>query len=645
MENINTITQIFKCPLIIHCCLLAFFFIHTTEIISQQITTNKKSKKFYLKAEEKYKLRDFETALKFLRKSSMEDPSFTLPYLQMAKIYQALGQIDSSYKTLSKYINTSRFPSTRALQNYSAIAFDRGHYEQAQNSLDKLLKQKPSLNTNREISLLSKNLHFVKKQLQNHEKINVKKLDGSINKYKLQYLPTITVDQSTMVFTKRDSIYDDEDIVISHKSGNIWSEPVSISSVINTPLNEGACTISADGRKMIFTSCDRSDSRGSCDLYVSEKNGEQWTKPSNLGSNINTKYWESQPSLSADGKILYFSSNRPGGLGGKDLWMSKQIDGKWQLPKNLSPDINTFKDEITPFIHPNGVTLYFSSTGHVNMGGFDLFKTTYENEKWNEPTNLGYPINTHRDEVALLITGDGKTAYFTQEKRKHTQIENSDLVSFELPPQLRAKKVSYVMGHVIDANTKKNLKAQIEIVDIKTNKMIYNNHSDSITGIYTMVLPSEKLLAGYVKKKGYLYSNFQFATKENSIQKTDTLLIKLEPINTGKQIVLKNIYFSINSYELDNKSNSEIQNAFQLLKENNNIIVLIKGHTDDIGSEEYNKKLSFQRATSVRDALVKKGIDKKRIYAEGYGSTQPKYPNTNSENRKKNRRIAFEIIK
>ncbi|MEO9482121.1 MAG: OmpA family protein [Ekhidna sp.] len=647
MEDIITDPQIHGHPLkkgIVFLFLLVISFC----VFSQGglSTDSKKARKLYEKADKKYKERDFEGAISFLEEAAKEDPNFSEAYIRMGSLYNALGQEDSVYSKFSVYVRVAPNPIASVLERLAFMAFDRGHYSVSESFLNDFLLKVPERGGSPEIILLKKSLEFAEKQLAHSpDSIRIQILPPEINRFTLQYLPSITIDNATMFYTKRDYLQGDEDIVVSYYENKQWTPAQSVSPRINSPLNEGACTVSADGRTMIFTSCDGRNSLGSCDLYISKKTGDSWSKPKNLGKPINSVYWESQPSLSSDGKTLYFSSNRIGGHGGRDIWSSKNIDGKWTKPQNLGDSINTNRDETTPFIHPNGVSLYLSANGYPGMGGYDLYVASKNDSTWSKPQNLGYPINTHKDEVAIVIGADGKTAYFAKEEQKNFEILDSKIVQITLPDDVRSKSASYVIGRVFDAQTRKPLKAAIEVIDLASNETIYDNKSDSISGEYFMVLPVGLDLASYVKKKGYLYNDFHFQTALNNAFKPDTIDINLEPISAGRTLVLENIYFEIDSYVISEKSKSEIDNAYQLLNENPEIEVEIAGHTDDAGTHEYNQQLSRLRAKAVFDELLRKGIAKDRIVFQGYAESQPLVPNDSGINRQSNRRIEFRILK
>ncbi|MEQ9468454.1 MAG: OmpA family protein [Ekhidna sp.] len=608
-------------------------------------TESKKAKKLYEKADKKYRERDFTGAISLLEESTKEDPNFFEAYIRMGSLYNAMGNEDSVYSKFQKYAGLAPDPLASVLEKLSFMAFDRGEYEKAQSFLDSFLKRVPERSSGTEIQLLIKSLEFVNDQLSKPgDSVIVETLPSEINRFKLQYLPSVTIDNAAIFYTKRDDVRGDEDIVVSHYKNGSWQSAQSVSSRINSPLNEGACSVSADGRTLIFTSCDDKYSLGSCDLYITQKVGDVWSQPKNIGKPVNSIYWESQPSLSADGKTLYFSSNRKGGYGGRDLWVSKNTNGKWTEPVNLGEAINSPRDETTPFIHPNGTWLYFSANGYPGMGGYDLYVSKFDSV-WHMPENLGYPINTFRDEVAIVITGDGSQAYFAKEEQKNFEILESKLVSIKLPLELKATGASYIVGNVTDSKTGKPLGAEIEIIDLTTNEKIYQSKSDSLSGEYYMVLPSGLSLGAYVKKKGYLYSDQHFTSEINDLSSPDTLDLLLDPVEIGKSIVLKNIYFDLDSYEIREESQSEIENAFQLMRQNPKIIVEIAGHTDDSGTRSHNMELSKQRAKAVHDRLIEMGINSDRLNYKGYADSSPLLPNTSENNRKSNRRIEFRVLR
>jgi outer membrane protein OmpA-like peptidoglycan-associated protein len=460
-----------------------------------------------------------------------------------------------------------------------------------------------------------------------------------------------TADQQELIFTRRISNDNeaDEDLVVSRKNKDgRWTSPVSISKNINSRWNEGTCTISADGRKLIFTSCLGRDGFGSCDLFQSIKIGDEWTAPVNLGPNVNTADWESQPSLSADGRMLYFVSDRRGGLGRRDIWVSHLgADGIWMKAENAGKQINSQYDEISPFIHANNKTLYFASNGLPGFGGYDLFyvERTPENS-WSNPVNVGGPINNHQDQFSLFITADGNKGYYVHEERVKEGYDASKIYETNIPEKFRVKfRSNYVKGIIRAKESKAKLAADIELININTNEVVSFVRSDSVSGEYLMVLTQGAEYALYVNKKGYLFQSLNFNYSEIENFEPITLDVELEKVKEGSVSVLKNIFFDTDKYDLQEKSITELQKIIRFLNENPATRIEISGHTDNVGSVTYNRQLSENRAKSVYNYLTKNGVDPKRMMPKGYGADKPVGSNDTEEGRQLNRRIEFKVIR
>ena len=469
--------------------------------------------------------------------------------------------------------------------------------------------------------------------------IKPKLLSSTINFKAKQYFPVLTADNNTLLFTARDDA-GDENIYLTDFEKEKWTTPKSISDQINTPFNEGTCTISADGKIMVFTSCEGRDSFGSCDLYISKKMGENWSKPENLGNKVNSRYWDSQPSLSSDGSKLYFSSERPLGYGKKDIWMSElDQNGNWKPAVNLGPNINTSQEDVSPFIHANGYSLFFSSNGREGMGKFDIYLSTLKNDQAQEAINLGYPINTVDDELSLFITADGKTAYYSLDNNQKV-----NLYKFDIPEELNSKieKTYFLKGFVLDKKTQKAVYASIELLDIKTGQKISKFLSDPITGDYLAILPGHGQYVLYIESPDYLFKslNFDFSKEYES----KVLDIELQKIEKESAEILNNIFFDSGMATLRSESHIELEKLKKLLTQNSKLRLEISGHTDDIGNDLTNLDLSKKRAQSVVDYLIEKGIDKTRMEVKGWGETKPIAKNDSEENRQLNRRIEIKFL-
>jgi outer membrane protein OmpA-like peptidoglycan-associated protein len=441
----------------------------------------------------------------------------------------------------------------------------------------------------------------------------------------------------------------DEDLMTATFNGETWSPPVSLASSINTPENEGTASLSADGRTLVFTACQGRKGFGSCDLYMSHKTGSDWSTPENLGPTINSHYYESQPALSADGRQLYFVSDRPGGKGRRDIWRSDlSTDGNWAQPVNLGEPINTAANEASPFIHANGQSLFFASEGHVGLGGYDLFVADRGASGWSMPANLGYPINTSEDQASLFVTANGTRAYYSFEEQKDGVSQKSRLYTFDLPESLRdrVRPVSFLKGIVADAKTKKPLAATVELVDLKTNQVVSRVEADTQTGQYTAVLPSGGEYALYVNVPGYLFKSLSFDFTQKTKGEGMSLSIPLESVAGGASAneTLNNLFFEYGRYDLADKSLTELNRLSVFMQANPTVNVEISGHTDDKGDAAANQVLSQKRAQAVVSYLTKAGVQPNRIRAVGYGKTRPLVPNTNDENRRLNRRIEWRVL-
>ena len=419
-----------------------------------------------------------------------------------------------------------------------------------------------------------------------------------------------------------------------------------LASPLNSEDNEGAASISPDGRFLYFAKCNASDGLGSCDIYVSERNGNTWSKPKNLGVNVNSSAWDSQPSIASDGRTLFFVSNREGGFGKSDIYYSYlKKDGSWTKAKNLGEKINTQNNEISPFIHPSNTTLYFSSDGHIGMGGQDIFYSKIENGKFSSPINIGYPINTDADETCFFVNSEGNLAFYASNSLEENY-GNTDIYFFKLYKEAQPTKVITLKGKIIYDDFKKRNQALLEIKNLKTNRIVASTTSDKITDNYILALPVGEDYAMNVTCSGYLFYSENFSLK--GINDTVSVIeedITLQAIKEGQSVVLKNIFFETNSFELKEESNAELQTMLELMQKNPTLRVEISGHTDNIGKDDYNISLSENRAKSVRQWLVDKGIDTQRIVAKGYGKTKPIADNSTEEGRQQNRRTEFKIIK
>lgn len=534
-----------------------------------------------------------------------------------------------------------------ALQWLAKDAQAREDYKTAANYWKSLLNRLEGRKSN-SLQRLAKSqlesVEFALSALENPVPIERKPLSDTVNRMQLQFFPVLTADQETLIFTGLNE-GGNEDIYISKFENGRWSLPASLSPNINTDSNEGTCTISADGHTLVFTGCNRQDGYGSCDLYITYWKGGKWSVPENMGEKISTRYWESQPSLSADGTVLYFASDRPGGQGKADLWKTERNEnGEWGEPVNLGPTINTPEDENAPFIHANGSTLFYASKGLPGMGGFDIFLVELGSDSEPNPVNLGYPINNSGNQVGLFITADGTRAYYTEDRTEPGKKRSSLLYTFDIPDTLKTLflPTRYVKGRVLDSETGKPVMAQLKLYDLNTQQMVSGFVSDEVTGEYLAIVNKDSHYALYIESEGYLFKSLTFDVGDQDLSLNKDILV--ERLRKDKVEILNHVFFETGDYTLTEKSKLELDKLVQFMTENKMVRIEVSGHTDDIGNDDDNQVLSEKRAESVFNYLTRKGIAAERVEYRGLGERNPLVPNDSDENRKINRRIEWRIL-
>ncbi|MES2514218.1 MAG: OmpA family protein [Bacteroidota bacterium] len=519
-----------------------------------------------------------------------------------------------------------------------------------------------------------------KKETANPQRVFVDNLGANINTNYPEYSAFITADESMIAFTacrnsttggKVDEQYGGfmEDLYISSKAGGKWTAAQNFGPVVNSEEHDATAGLSPDGSILFVYKFKEKDGG---DIYVSNLVGNSWTKPEHLNKNINSKGHESSVSLSYDGKRLYFISDREGGTGDRDMYYSdKDLKGEWGTAINAGPALNTKYGEEGVFIHPDGKTIYFSSKGHNTMGGYDIFKTTFEDGKWGEPVNLGYPINGPDDDVFFVISGSGNHGYFASSKQggygdkdiykitflgpeKPPVVMNEDnlLASVAAPvSEFKAEKIvssgpkmTILKGVISDAKTYNLLEATIELIDNTLNDVIATFKSNSTTGKYLVSLPGGKNYGIAVKKDGYLFHSENFDLKQTEEYQEVEKNIALKPIEVGQSIILKNIFFDFDKATIRSESANELDRLIKLLTENPTLKIELGSHTDSKGSDDYNQKLSQSRSQSVVTYLIGKGISADRLVAKGYGETVPVATNDTDAGRQENRRTEFKIL-
>ena len=616
-------------------------------------TKSKKAIELYTSADNFRVRGQYDEALNLLHQAIEKDDKFVEAYYRLGVTYFSMRQYGKAKDNYEKGLSL-----TTDLRKQKVFWYDLGELYLLTGEYEKAMKVLSAFVNNETMNkakvdratMFFKSAEFAMKNKTNSSNFKLHPLSDTVNAFVLQYFPALTADQQQLIFTRRtgNGPNDDEDLVVSRKDENgRWTSPEPISKNINTRLNEGTCTISADGRKLIFTSCTGRDGIGSCDLYETKKIGNDWTTPRNLGRNVNSIEWESQPSLSADGRTLYFVSDRRSGLGRRDIWVSTTDDkGEWTKAVNAGKQINSQFDEISPFIHANNRTLFFASNGLPGFGGYDLFFTDKDSTVWTPPKNLGAPMNDNEDQFSLFITADGKKGYYSHEETLESGFSRSKIFEMVIPEESQIEyRSNYVKGIIRDKVAQTPLSAKIELINIRKNRVESLVESDSINGEYLMVLTQGAEYALYVNKEAYLFKSYNFNYSEVTDFKPIIINIDLEKAKEGSVAVLNNIFFDVDKYDLKDKSVTELEKIIRFLSVNPVVRVEIAGHTDNSGSADYNRQLSERRANSVFTFLIQHGIDKKRMVPKGYGPDRPIASNDTEEGRSQNRRIEVRIIK
>ncbi len=527
----------------------------------------KKAVKAYEAAEEAFMRRDYEKAHQQLLRAVVSDPNYAEAWLLEGEVGMETKDYELAMLGYEQALSIDSMLFPPAAITLARLYDARFEYKHEIVLLQWYLSKHLGNNANDvTASQLLETAVFRDGAVSHPVAFDPESIGTAVNTINDEYVNMLSFDGSQLLFTRKmpaDNGYQKESLFVSYYQDSLWSEPQILAfSDFPEDVDPGAAFISADGKRLYLTGCGwQRDS--SCDLYVSEWNGEQWSMPNHLSGIINTRSWESQHCVSSDGRELYFVSRRSGNA---DIYCSpRNADGSWGEPQNLGTPINTNGTEMAPFLHSDGHTLYFSSDTHVGMGGFDLFMSRRgEDGKWQKPVNLGFPINTQGDEINFFVAADGKTAFISSQRDGGRG--GYDIYTFELPEEIRSDSANY-----------------LSTVDV----------------------------------------------------------VELAP---GDAVVLQNIQFEFNSSALTEDSQTGIRMLTDFLKRNPELKVELAGHTDNVGSESYNLKLSTERAESVRSALMTSGIEGERLTAKGYGASRPVAPNDTDEHRALNRRTEMIII-
>jgi len=653
-----------KILLLLHCMPFLFF----SSVFSQHsyTTKSKKAITYYEEAVRFTQARDGENAKQSLLKAIEKDNLFIEAHMMLGYIYSDLNQPEKAVEEMKKALEIN--PDFLSVNFYSLAKFQiaMGNYKDARQNIERFLR-KPSENRdlNKEAEQWAVNCDFAITAIEKPVPFKPVNAGAGINSKYDEYFPCMTADEQMFLFTRklptdRNPTGWQEDFYVSNKKDNTWGTAFSIGAKINTERNEGAPALSADGKYLFFvvseemydntTGHDYGLGRkgyGSCDIFYSVKEGNEWSKPKNAGPGVNTTHWETQPSFSSDGKTLYFVRGiiKAHTIQNPDIYMSViGSNGQFGPATRMSDVINTKGDEESVFIHPDNQTLYFASNGRVGMGGMDLYMSRRQaNGTWGEPTNLGYPINTSSDENSLLVSRNGEIAYFASSRQGG--FGGLDVYSFDLYDAIRPGKTIYVKGKVFDSDTKLPLESDIDVVDLQTGTSVVKWVSNKTSGEFFICLPVNKNYAFEASKTGYLFNSKNFALNESKEYEPFAVEIPLSPISvTGAPVVLNNVFFETNKFNLKDESKIELNKLVGFLTNNPTLKIELSGHTDNVGDKKSNQVLSENRSRSVADYLASNGIAKERLTYKGYGDTKPVVANDSDEHRQMNRRTEFKVV-
>jgi len=624
---------------------------------------DKKLEKKYNDAALAFKHGNFVNTTILLREVLKDEPNCTdAAYLMgLANVKKATPNYKEAEKWFMQVLSACPGYDVYLYFYLGQIAYGAERYEDAVKYLEIFLKDVDRIKSDEDYNTATETLKYAKftvDALAHPVPFDPKVVEG-VSTSQDEYLPILSPDNQVALFTRVVKIEGDKNSVVSSArmkekfmfsdqshDGN-YSEGEEMPEPFNVQDNEGGATLTADNNTLFYTVCKYDNAKHylNCDIYYSERVNGEWTAIKSVSDKVNLAYaWESQPSISADGRTLYFVSDRQGGFGGYDIYRTiKSETGEWGTPINLGPIINSKGNEKAPYLHPDGKTLYFSSDGWVGLGGYDIFYSRLnENGSWSKPKNIGYPINSPDDEVGFFVSTDGSQGFFASNKLSGKG--GWDLYSFNLYQDARPERILFLKGTVRDENTTEPVKARIELKNVETKK-IEEIPLDSNTGNYVAVAPYNNDYVMTVKKADYVYETKYIAKVDSSHPVIRNVDVDIKPIELNQSYRINDIYFGFNKFDLTPESKFVLDQLIEFLSENPVICIQIQGHTDNIGNDADNLKLSDNRARSVYNYLVQKGINATRLTYKGFGKTVPVAGNDTEEGRAKNRRTVFVITK
>ena len=623
-----------------------FFSFHL--VFSQECYPEKnKDKKLVKKIEKLIEKRSYYDAIDALQNTNKAAVFFELK----AEILWRSGDFFNAETQALKAIElcTDNFP--KAYYFLGEIAYKRKDYVNADIYLKKAINLQIGDPYYSDAIMLYENAKILAQIINNPVKFNPQIVKG-VSTQDDEYLPIISPDQELSFFTRRSDKMSLQDIttttieefVFSKKINGYFEVGQALSYPFNLESNEGGASITIDNKILYYTKCIR-DNKGynNCDIYYVNRENGAWSNVQEFPKNISKiDSWESQPTVSSDGKTIIFSSDRSGGYGKMDLYEISKVNDTWTSPKNLGSTINSNENEKSPYLHTDGKTLFFASTNFPSLGGFDIFYSRKDSlGNWQKPINIGYPINTVADEISLFVSTDGNQAYFASNNLNG--IGGWDIYSFGLYEGAKPERVLFLKGDLLDENKQIIEDVELEIKNLTTQE-ITTIKVDAGTYVSSIALAKDDDVLITIKKEGFAFNSTYISANDTSFNSPADLNFEMQSLEQGKSFSIENIYFDNNSYELKRATNEILIEFAKYLEVNNTLIIEINGFTDNVGNQADNQLLSENRAKAVRDLILLQGISEKRVFYNGFGESSPITSNDTEKGRGQNRRTEFKII-
>jgi outer membrane protein OmpA-like peptidoglycan-associated protein/tetratricopeptide (TPR) repeat protein len=619
-----------------------FFFVllfcNTSKLLAQE---NNAQNKVYQKALAAFELKDFPTSIKILESLLEKNQKNAEASLFLFQVYSETKQYEKSITRFEKLIEIDSNIFLPYIVKYASEYAILGNYTKAAGILQEFKNKNlvPSYLKSKAAELLT-----ICRFAQSHptqSDIKVTNAGDSINTADAEYFPSITVQDSLFLFMRRIN-FKREDFYASILRKNRFSKASPLPDDLNIAEKKGSMSLTQDLNTLYYAADYNEKGFGRYDIYKVTKTKKGWSEPKNLGKNINSDYWESSPSIAPDNQALYFSSNRPGGYGGIDIYVAyKNEKGYFEEAINMGPTINTAGDEQSPFIHADNKTLYFSSNGWPGFGGADLFVIRKKIDgNWSSPLNLGYPINTFDNEGSIAVAGNGLEGYIASDRADSRG--SLDIYKVILAANTRPNKTFYINGYIADALTKKPIAGEVVLINTSEETNTMQIKVDS-SGNFILGLPYLDSIGIRVNSKGHEFASTILSLENINNLSGSTLNFYLAPIVKTFTKNFNNIFFEINKASLNKKSFVELDALITYLQSAPTALILIEGHTDNRGDSVQNQLLSLKRANTIATYLISKGIDTNRIKTIGLGGTTPIEDNATEEGRIRNRRTSFTI--